>query len=127
MSTLAELAQRFAVAERPAGNLLDETALLAQLAAAARLYAGFGALRSRPDTGGLPDIGAATDLSDSEWALIRPLFLLYVERETALQLEASRVMGADPFGRSSSEIAAEITQAETDMAHKAFCRPIVTV
>ena len=30
------------------------------------------------------------DLSDSEWALIRPLFLLYVERETALHLEDTR-------------------------------------
>jgi len=127
MATLAELARRFAEEERPAGNLLDGQAVLAQLVAAARFYAGFGAISSRGAAAPLPDIDAQTGISDSEWALIRPLFLLYVERETALQLEASRVMGADPFGRSSSEIAAEITQAESEMPRKAFSMPILTV
>jgi hypothetical protein len=126
MAQLAELAQRFAEAERPAGNLLDGQAVLAQLVAATRFYAGFGAIASRA-ADRLPDIDAQTGINDSQWALIRPLFLLYVERETALQLEASRVMGADPFGRSSSEIAAEITQAESDMPRKAFAMPILTV
>lgn len=66
-----------------------------------------------------PEIAGSTDLTVSEWALIRPLFLLYVERENAIQLEASRGMGIDPFGRSSSEVAGDIVQMELGMPHSA--------
>ena len=126
MATIQELSKNFAEKERPAGNLLDEEILIAQLVAATRFYAGFAVIaarRSEPP----PEIDGDLPLDDSEWALIRPLFLLYVERETALQLEASRGMGIDPFGRTASEIAPEITQAEADMPRKAFSQPIITV
>ncbi|AJK46244.1 hypothetical protein [Burkholderia plantarii] len=127
MATLVELAERFASQERPAGNLLDEGTLLAQLLAATRFYAGFAAIRSFETATPPREVGKDTEINDSEWALIRPLFMLYVERETALQLEASRGLGIDPFGRSASEVAAEIAQIEADMPRKAFCQPIVTV
>lgn len=155
MTTLAALAQMFASQERPAGNLLDEDGVVAQAVAATRFYAGYAWLRAQqqtvpvpmpmPDPGRLgaghlpcgggaasslrPDtqITGETDISGSEWAIIRPLFLLYVERETALQLEASRGLGIDPYGRSVSEIATEITQAEADLPHRAFSVPIITV
>ncbi len=66
-----------------------------------------------------PEITLLTDITVSEWALIRPLFLLYIERENAIQLEASRGMGVDPFGRSSSEVAGDIVQMELSMPHSA--------
>jgi len=118
MATLAELAATFANDERPAGNLLDAAAVLAQIVAATRFYAGFAMLRAHDGVDPLPDITGTTTITTSEWALIRPLFLLYVERETAIHLEASRGMGTDPFGRSSSEVAAEITQIEAEMPRK---------
>lgn len=127
MAKLADLAQTFATQERPAGNLLAVETVLAQAVAATRFYAGFAALRAHEGVTPVPDIDGDTAITTSEWALIRPLFLLYAERETALQLEASRGMGIDPFGRSASEIAAEITQAEADMPHRAFFQPIITV
>lgn len=127
MAKLADLAQTFATQERPAGNLLDEETVLAQAVAATRFYAGFAALRAHEGVTPVPDIDGDTAITTSEWALIRPLFLLYAERETALQLEASRGMGIDPFGRSASEIAAEVAQAEADMPHRAFYQPIITV
>lgn len=127
MAKLADLAQTFATQERPAGNLLDGPSVLAQAVAATRLYAGYAELRAHAGVSPAPDVSGDTEISNSEWALIRPLFLLYAERETALQLEASRGMGIDPFGRSASEIAAEITQAEADMPHRAFFQPIITV
>jgi len=127
MTTLTELADTFAKDERPAGNLLDDAAVLAQAVAATRYYAGFAMLRAHDGATTPPDITGTTTITTSEWALIRPLFLLYVERETAIQLEASRGMGADPFGRSSSEVAAEITQIEAEMPCKAFFHPVVTV
>ena len=123
MAALHDLAEQFAGTERPAGNLLSSEAILAQAVAATRMYAGYGKLSSAPQGVITGDI----DVSVSEWAVIRPLFLLYVERENALQLEASRGLGVDVFGRDSSTIAADITQIEMELPAKAFFRPIVTV
>ncbi|HEY4529163.1 MAG TPA: hypothetical protein VIG97_02355 [Luteimonas sp.] len=123
MAALTDLAELFAGSERPAGNLLSPEDILAQAVAATRMYAGYGKLSTPPDG----DIGAYTVVSVSEWAVIRPLFLLYVERENALQLEASRGLGVDVFGRDSVSVAADIMQAEMELPVKAFCRPILTV
>lgn len=127
MATLSALASQFATQERPAGNLLDEETVLAQAMAATRFYAGYAVIRARDGVDPVAAIDGDLEINESEWALIRPLFLLYVERETALQLEASRGMGVDPFGRSASEIAGDIAQIEAEMPHRAFFQPILTV
>ncbi len=127
MTTLSALATQFATQERPAGNLLDEDTVLAQAMAATRFYAGYAVIRARENADPVPSIDGDLEITDPEWALIRPLFLLYVERETALQLEASRGMGVDPFGRSASEIAGDIAQTEAEMPRRAFFQPILTV
>lgn len=123
MPKLSDLAVQFAGTERPAGNLLGEDAILAQAVAATRMYAGYGKLASAPQG----EIDGSTGVSVSEWAVIRPLFLLYVERENALQLEASRGLGVDVYGRDSASIAADIMQIEAELPLKAFWRPIITV
>lgn len=128
MASLIDLTEAFASEDRPIGNLLDASVQLAQAIAATRMYAGYAALRDV--SGNEPTPGAIdqyTDITTSEWAIIRPLFLLYLERETALQLEASRGLGIDPFGRSSSEIHQDIAQFELDLPHKAFSQPIISV
>jgi len=127
MATVAVLATRFANEERPAGNLLDDAQILAQALAATRYYAGFAAIVSQIVVPAPPDVAESTEISLSEWALIRPLFMLYLERENALQLEASRGMGIDPFGRSSSEVANDILQAEEGMPLKAFSQMVTTI
>lgn len=133
MATLAYLAGRFANAERPAGNLLDADGVLAQAVAAASFYAGYAQITSRiPDplavsTAPPAPIGGATEISESEWALIRPLFVLYVERETACQLESARGFGMDVYGRSSSEVSSDIMQTEMELPHRAFVSLVVTV
>lgn len=73
-----------------------------------------------------PAITGATEISVSEWALIRPLFLLYIERENSIQLEASRGLGVDVYGRSSSEIAGDITQMEASLPHTAAFFGVIT-
>lgn len=114
--------------ERPIGVILSDDSVVGLLVAAVRFYAGYANLvESGERRTDVEEINKDTTLTASEWSLIRPLFLLYVERETALQLEATRVMGADPFGRSSSEIASEIQQVEADMANKSFVEPYITV
>lgn len=127
MPKLSDLASEFAGTERPAGNLLDGPQITAQAVAAARMYAGYGRLRAHVELTTLPTIDGDTQVTVSEWAVIRPLFILYVERENALQLEASRGLGVDVFGRDSSTVAADIMQAEMTLPARAFCRPVLTV
>lgn len=122
MATLKVLTDRFTTEERGVGNILGDEAVLAQSIAATSFYAGYSALISEPDA-----IDADTGITLSEWAVIRPLFILYVERESAIQLEASRGLGVDVFGRSTSEIASEITMLEADLPKKAFFQPIITI
>ncbi len=124
---LSELVSIFTGSERLASNMLDDASVLAQAVAATRLYAGYAHLVAHDGTVPEPEIDGHTDVTLSEWGIIRPLFLLYVERETAVQLEATRIMGADVFGRPSGEVASEIAQVEAELPHKAFYMPIVTV
>src|SRR5438094_50133 len=37
------------------------------------------------------------DLTDGEWALIRPLYMLYIEKANAVALEASRTLGVEVY------------------------------
>ncbi len=73
------------------------------------------------------DVPEATEVSLSDWSIIRPLFLLYCEREQALMLEASRVMGVDVFGRASSEVQQDINTAEAELPQKAFIQPVFSI
>ena len=124
---IRDLAESWGAFERTDGNLLDPSILTDLARAATRFYAGYAVLVEHIDADPIPEITGDTELTLSEWAIIRPLFLLYVERETALQLEASRGMGLDVFGRSVSEIAQEITAMEAELPHRAFVREIESV
>ncbi|MGO2878508.1 MAG: hypothetical protein ACTIDT_00990 [Halomonas sp.] len=124
MATLSTLVQRFADNERGAANILPIESVTAQAVAAVSFYAGFAELTHLAEDA---DIDGSLEITLSEWAEIRPLFILYVERETALQMEATRGMGADVFGRSSSEVGGEIMQMEADLPRRVFFLPIVTV
>jgi hypothetical protein len=137
-TTIQSLVDRFLNDEKPATNLLDEPTVLAQAIAAVNFYSGYGVLATHlaipiadppPDPPvPYPAITPATEITPSEWAVIRPLFTLYVEQESATQLEASRGMGIDVFGRSVSEIKQDITARENDiMPNLAFCREIITI
>ena len=128
MLTLAELALEFSQEDRPVGILIDGEQVTKQLIVATRLYASYAKLSSlTEDVSSFDEITADTLINTSEWGIIRPLFILYVERETAIQLEASRGMGVEGYGRSVSEIQAEITQLEGELPHKAFLQPVVSL
>lgn len=125
---IKDLTEDLCKTERPVGVILSDASVVGLLVSAVRFYAGYANLKESGDERtDIEEINQDTTLTLSEWTLIRPLFLLYVERETALQLEATRVMGADPFGRSSSEIAAEIQQVESEMSSNSFVEPYQTV
>lgn len=120
---LSDLVDRFFNYERGAANILSIEQVTAQAVAAVSFYAGYSKLDDDYDK----EITDQIDISTSEWAEIRPLFVLYVERENALQMEATRSMGADPFGRSSSEAAQDIAQMEADLPRRVFYQPVITV
>lgn len=73
------------------------------------------------------ELADSTLVTPSDWAIIRPLFLLYCEREQALMLESSRVMGVDVFGRASSEVQQDINTAEAELPQKAFIQPVFSI
>lgn len=116
------------------GLLLDLLTLTTIFLSAVRFYAGYADLDAVfVDSLGvitpvdIDSIDKDTDITNSEWAVIKPLFLLYIEREQSTMLEASRGMGFDVYGRSSSEIDSEIKQCEDDMPKKAFSQLIVSI
>lgn len=106
------------------GLILDPDEVTAQAVAAARMYHGYGDLRSIAGQSA-EVVSEDTDLSPGEWAAIKPLFMLYIERENARALEASRGQGVDVYGRTISEVSPEIAQYEnTDLPRLAFsCMP----
>lgn len=134
--TLSQIVSEY-IAAQPAGIVLGEVDITRLLRNAVRLYCGYATLRgSAPTTDEdrdmVPVIHTAIDASNgstgaqdfdltlSEWAIIKPIFDLYLEHENATHLEASRGMGVDVFGRSVSEIQADITQREMDLPKAAF-------
>jgi hypothetical protein len=145
--TLGGLIDLFLAEQRTECQLLDAARVRAQGVAAAHFYAGYGHFNvlgyaptgpsDQPLTGdsvGQPiapvpfsELALSTVVTPSDWAVVRPLFLLYCEREQALMLEASRVMGVDVFGRASSEVQQDINTAEADLPLKAFIQPVFSV
>lgn len=67
------------------------------------------------------------DLTPSEYALIWPLFRLYIELENATALESSRGMGAEIYGRTTDQIQIEIGQAEERMERLAYGFEVITI
>ena len=128
MATIEALVDNFLMNERPDSIVLDPTTVLTKAVAATEFYAGYANLEANDGVDPpLPEIGANTVISYSEWALIKPLFMLYIELETSTQLEASRGLGVDVFGRSSSEVQQEINQYQMELPQKAFLQTIITV
>jgi hypothetical protein len=149
--TLQELIDEFTAVRRPGWLVLGDEELTQFGVEACRFYGGYGDIRSISSAGRLQAAGEAapatepdmvpalpirdpaeisgeTALTVGEWAVIRPLFLLYVERENALRLEASRASGLEVFGRSVSEVNNDITQMENEvLPAKAFSYAVIEV
>lgn len=130
---ISDLAKRFIEKERPIGCFLAPDTVLEQIVSAVRLYNGYATLDalvvdlSAIPPPPIPPIDGALDLTDSEWALIGPLAMLYVEREEARQAEMSRGMGLEQFGRTVAEVQQDIQQSADRLPLQAFSHPIVTI
>ena len=123
--TVSALAENYFSNLRPTGIVITQDVILAQAIKATRYYEGFGGLELFDDRESL--ITEDTPLTKSELAVISPLFELYVERENALILEASRALGVEVYGRTVSEINNDIVQKEQEIQHLAFQFDIITI
>ena len=72
-----------------------------------------------------PAIDGTTDITVSEWAVIKPLFMLYVERENALPQEASRQLGIEVYGRTMDQVQPDIDKYEENLPKLAFSRQVL--
>lgn len=127
MKSISDRVDEYLLQERSMSNILDVEIALPMAVAATRFYAGYADMESHADLDTVPAISADTDISNSEWAVIRPLFILYAEKEAAMQLESAGMLGVGMYGRSSSEIGQEITQLEMEMPKRAFVQDVITV
>lgn len=130
--------------ELPVGIVVTQLQVERSIKNAVRFYCGYAVLKSAPPTDTDEDEltppyhtaitagneitgGQDYELSPSEWAIIRPLFVLYVELENAAALEATRALGLDVYGRQTSEVQADIREREAMMPKDAFMESVVTV
>ena len=130
--TLLELITEFMASRLTGGLVIDVPDVTRAMLKAVRFYAGYAEVsyffeQDPSVTPALTQLTDAVTLTTSEWAIIQPLFNAYADHENALRLEASRGLGVDVYGRSSSELSAEIKQLELDLPRKAFYQPFVGV
>lgn len=118
--TLAGLAAEYVTLRAASGLFIAYEQVLACAIKATRFYAGWATLEDPTFTGDVFTITGTTRVTVGEWALIAPGFHLYCERESAVVVEASRVMGVELVGRSTSEVAAEIQQYEMELPQRAY-------
>lgn len=124
--TLQELVTAYIAEREPSGMFVAEPETLAAAVRATRFYLGWQELADATTTT-LASVTGATELTAGEWAIIGPLFRLYVEADVARLMEASRTAGVELIGRSSSEVASEIAQVERDLPQLAFMQMPVSV
>ncbi|WP_426237447.1 hypothetical protein [Pseudomonas sp. TWP3-2] len=108
----------------PIGCVLTDEQVERSLRDAARQYCGCADLASGEEVDDQALIGSNVaqdvEINTSEMSLIRPLWLLYLERENSMALEASRSQGAELFGRSVAEVQMAIQDYEMRLPQLAF-------
>lgn len=127
LGTLARLAQDFCNLRLQSALFLTYDAVLRCAIDAARFYAGWQDLEDPTADSGPFSIVGETRVTSDEWAIIAPLFRLYVERETAVVIEASRGQGVEQLGRTYSEVESDIRGVEADLAQRAYQEDAWTV
>lgn len=149
--SLAELVLEFSNLSQNAGLVIEEDQVMQLAVDAVRYYCAYGSLEAakqgqdveamigRPLVGFSflnslgtvstteTKVGSNVPLTLQEWVVIRPLFALLVERAVAVNLEASRNMGTESFGRSVSECSADLPAVEERVQQGAFQFDIFTV
>jgi hypothetical protein len=124
------------MAQLPIGCVLTEEQITRSLREAVRQFCGYARLKNARDANGNyvyidaseTALGAQDfDLTVGETSVIRPLWYMYLERENALALEASRSQGAEVFGRGTAEVGPAIELYEQRLPGLAFSCDVVSI
>lgn len=124
---LAALAAEYATMRAASGLFVGGTEVLTCAINATRKYAAYAVMTDPTARLGPFSITGSTTVTTGEWAIIAPLFRLYVERESAVVVEASRVAGLEMVGRSYAEVQADINQAEAELPQRSYVEDVWTV
>lgn len=121
---LTSYVDRFLEEERPIGTVLSPDIVSAQAVSAANFCATYTKFEELEPGA---DVDEATSISAGEWEQIKPLFLLYLEREQCKYFESAQLMGVNQTGRSMAEIEADISGAIENIPGKVFFQPVRSV
>lgn len=124
---LAALVDEFVANQATSGLYLLPEQVLQCGVEAVRFYAGYAGLADGTCLAGPGDVTGDIELSMGDWTIVSPLFRLYVERQAAMVIEASRGLGVDPVGRSTSEVASDIRVVEESIQLAAFSEECYSV
>lgn len=128
--TIQDLVTEYMTVGDIGGNVVEEQTIRQQLIDAVRFYLAYGDLKQRLAGDVLVeagDVSDTTELTSSEWGLIKPLFHFYAEKQNSIRLEASRASGLDVYGRAVSEVQADINVMHEELPHKIFSQDIISV
>ncbi len=123
---LSAYADEYLALRTASGLMLDSADVLDAAVRAGRQYAAYGRIMSAPD-GVAESVTADTDVTIGEWALIRPLFELHVERENAVLISSASAGGITAFGRTVAEIDGDINNYLATLPDAAFDEDIITI
>lgn len=132
--SLTELVAAYQVAT-VGSAFLDETQLLANLGEAVRAYCAYQVLGIAADSTdhasyapvGGQQIAADTQLTFSEIEVIRPLWMLFNEKEISGMMELSRGMGVEQAMRSVAEVEMAIAEYQMRLPDLAFYEPVRSI
>lgn len=124
---IVDLVVRWTRSFRTVGNLLEESQVLGCAIRACETYASHAPLKSQGYKASDDFLNQETDITPSEWGLIEPLFLLYVEKEESIYIDATRQFGGDIERRSNSEIQQDINQYLEGLPRKSFMRGVISL
>jgi hypothetical protein len=123
---LSALSTEYLALRGASGLMLLDDEVLDCAVRAARQYAAYGDITSTPE-GAATSVAPSTDVTIGEWALIRPLFELYAERENAMRISTASAGGIESFGRSVAEIEGDISAYLSVLPERCYDAEIITI
>jgi hypothetical protein len=123
---LSDLSTEYLALREASGLMLLDAEVLDCAVRAARQYAAYGDITSAVD-GDATSVEPTTDLTIGEWALVRPLFELYAERENAMRISTASAGGIESFGRTVAEIEGDISAYLSALPERCYDAEIITV
>lgn len=123
---LSDLSTEYLALRGASGLMLLDAEVLDCAVRAARQYAAYGDITSAVD-GDATSVTPTTDLTIGEWALVRPLFELYAERENAMRISTASAGGIESFGRTVAEIEGDISAYLSALPERCYDAEIITV